>query len=233
MATPAFAIKIKERNAPFLTQPAAAPLINNVQGYITSIEGWLWGKNEPGLAGRLNAIKNDNQFKTYMKGAGAAPANMRTFLLRLDHIAYDIKSAAGNEYECTPVTANVNKKLDNSSATVRDLLGQVIDVCTLQSENENATPTHTIASLPPPNSTYRIDRESITPLPASPRYWTYRIQAGSPTYGGILLQAGVRFNLISVRNALRASLATSSPSVAQGIYVQLSAPAWLNAILSA
>jgi len=232
MATPAFAIKIKERNAPFLTQ-GPVPLITNVQGYIASIEGWLWGKDHPDLVNRLNAIKNDNQFKTFMKGAGAAPPNMRPFLLRLDHIAYDIKSAAGNEYECTPVTANVNKKLDNSSATVRGLLDQVIDLCTLQSESENATPTHTVASLPQPNSTYRIDRESISPPPGTPRYWTYRIQAGAPTYGGILLQAGVRFTLVSVRSALRASLATSSPSVVQGIYVQLTAPAWVNAIVSA
>lgn len=233
MATPAFAVKIKERNTPFLTQPGAAPMVINVQGYIASIEGWLWGKAHADLSNRLDAIKSNPTFKNFMKNGGAIPAPLRPFLLQLDHIAYDIKAATGNEYECTPQTANVNKALDTSSAQIRSMLGQVIDLCTPQSESDSATPTHTIAALPPPQSTYRIDRESISPPPALPRYWTYRIQAGSPTYGGILLQTGVRFTLISVRNALRASLATSSPDVDQGVYVRLTAPAWLNAIVTA
>ena len=61
MATPAFAVKIKEKNVPFLTQGHGTTL-DNVRGYIASIEGWLWGKANNDITNRLNAIKNDGTF---------------------------------------------------------------------------------------------------------------------------------------------------------------------------
>jgi hypothetical protein len=233
MATPAFAVKIKEKNVPFLTQAGAFNTLDNVRGYIASIEGWLWGHANANLRGRLDAIKNDNGFKHIMNpgGHGAAPGGLLPFMRRLDHIAYDIKDAAGNEYECTPITLNVAKNLDTSNGATRDALGGLIDRFMEKSENDGAAPTHTIVHLQPPDATYRIDRESLSAIPA-PRYWTYRIQVGGSTHGGIEMQSKVVFTLASVQAALRSSLASSAPNAA-GFYVRLSAPQWLTDILNA
>lgn len=231
MATPAFAVKVKEKNVPFLTQGHGTTL-DNVRGYIASIEGYLWGKANAGLTNRLNAIKNDATFKNFMKVPnGAAPPGLRPYLLKLDHIAYDIKDAAGNEYECTAVTANVNKALDNSNNGIRTAFDGLINTFMIRSEADSAAPIQTIVHLPPPNKTYRIDRENLSALPA-PRFWTYRIQAGEQTYGGILLQSRVLFTLASVHAALSASLNSSAPGQA-GVYVRLSAPQWLTDIINA
>lgn len=135
MATPAFAIKIKDKNVPFLTQGHNNTL-DNVRGYITSIDAWLWGHQNAGITNRLNAIKNDSTFKNLMKPQfGAVPQNMRKFILQLDHIAYDIKVAAGNEYECTPVTQNEAKTLSTSNAQMRTDLGGLIDIFPENSQN--------------------------------------------------------------------------------------------------
>src|SRR6266702_3358963 len=231
MATPAFAVKIKEKNVPFLTQGHGTNL-DNVRGYIASIEGWLWGKGNADLTNRLNAVKNDGTFKNFMKvPAGAAPPGLKPFMLRLDHIAYDIKDAAGNEYECTPITANVAKTLHPSNNEIRNAFDGLINTFMVRSEGDGAAPIQTIVHLPPPNKTYRIDRENLSALPA-PRSWTYRIQAGEQTYGGILLQTKILFTLTSVQAALRSSLASSAPGLA-GFYVRLSAPQWLTDIVNA
>jgi hypothetical protein len=233
MATPALAVKIKEKNVPFLTQTGVFNNLDNVRGYIASIEGWLWGHANADLSGRLNAIKGDAGFKHIMNqgGHGAVPGGMIPYMRRLDHIAYDIKDAARNEYECTAVTANVAKDLDTSNNAVRDDLGGLIATFMERSEGDGAIPIQTIVHLPAPNSTYRIDRENLSANPA-PRYWTYRIQVGTATYGGILMQTKVLFTLASVQNALRSSLASSAPNTA-GFYVRLSAPQWLTDILNA
>jgi hypothetical protein len=229
MATPAFAVKIKEKNVPFLSQGHNNTL-DNVRGYIASIEGWLWGKQNAAIANRLNAIKNDAQFKNFMKPQfGAVPQGMRRFILQLDHIAYDIKAASGNEYECTPVIQNEAKTLSTSNAQLRTDLGGLIDIFSEHSQNDGAAQTQTIVQLPPPNKTYRIDREQLSNPPA-PRYWTYRIQVGSSTYGGIYMQSNICFTLVSVRNALRTSLNSSGPDQ-NAIYVRLSAPQWLTDIV--
>src|SRR5277367_3570448 len=165
MATPAFAVKIKEKNVPFLIQ--GHNTLDNVRGYIASIEGWLWGKQNVALTNRLNAIKNDATFKNLMKPQfGAVPQGMRRFILQLDHIAYDIKAAANNEYECTPVTQNVAKTLSTSNAQLRSDLGGLIDIFPENSQNDSASQTQTIVQLPSPNKTYRIDREQLSDPPA-------------------------------------------------------------------
>jgi hypothetical protein len=233
MATPAYAIKIKDKNVAFLTQAGVFSTLDNVRGYIASIEGWLWGHANANLTSRLDAIKKDTQFKHMMSqpAHGAAPGGMLPFMRKLDHIAYDIKDAAGNEYECTAITANVAKALDTSNNAVRDDLDGLINTFMERSEGDGAAPIQTIVHLPPPNATYRIDRENLSAAPA-PRYWTYRIQVGTATYGGILMQTKVQFALASVQNALRSSLASSAPDTA-GFYVRLSAPQWLTDILNA
>ena len=233
MATPAYAVKVKDKNVAFLTQAGVFSTLDNVRGYIASIEGWLWGHANANLTSRLDAIKKDPQFKHMMNqpAHGAAPGGMLPFMRKLDHIAYDIKDAAGNEYECTAVSLNVAKALDTSSGAVRDALGGLIDRFMERSEGDGATPTHTIVHLPPPDTTYRIDRESLSAIPA-PRYWTYRIQVGGATYGGIEMQSKVLFTLASVQTALRSSMASSAPTIA-GFYVRLSAPQWLTDILNA
>lgn len=233
MATPAFAVKIKEKNTPFLTQTPGRTL-DNVLGYIASIEGWLWGHADPNLSNRLNAIKNDAQFKNFMKqpGTTVAPGGLLPFMRRLDHIAFDIKEAAGNDYEVNaPVTANVAKVLDQSNGGIRDTFTGLIGTFMERYQGDGAAPIQTIVHLPPPNKTYRIDRENLSALPA-PRYWTYRIQAGELTYGGILMQSNVTFTLAAVQGALRTSLASSAPGQ-NGIYVRLSAPQWLTDIVNA
>jgi hypothetical protein len=231
MGTASNAIPIKNRNAAFLS-PGLGTSLADVRGYIASIEGYLWGHADPGLTARVNAVKNDAQFKNLMKSTNPfAQATLRPFMLKLDRIAYDIKKAAGNEYECAAVTANVPKSLDVSNDSMRGDFGTLIDMCTLRTESESATPIHTIVNLPPPKTTCRIDRESQSALPA-PRFWTFRLQAGTKTYGGILLQSNVLFSLNAVRTAMRSSVASSAPAVA-GFYVQLSAPPWLTAILTA
>jgi hypothetical protein len=231
MATPALAVKIKEKNVPFLIQGHGITL-DNVRGYIASIEGWLWGKANAAITNRLNAIKNDGTFKNFMKTTvGPAPNAMRPFLLKLDHIAYDIKDAAGNEHECTPLAVNVPKNLHPSNNEMRNAFDGLINTFMVTSEADSAAPIQTIVHLPPPNKTYRIDRENLSALPA-PRYWTYRIQAGEQTYGGILLQSRVLFTLTSVQAALRSSLASSAPGLV-GSYVRLSAPQWLTEIVNA
>jgi hypothetical protein len=231
MATPASAVKIKDKNVPFLVQGNNNTL-DNVRGYLASIEGWLWGHQDAAITNRLNAIKNDAQFKNFMKPQfGAVPQGMRRFLLKLDHIAYDIKEAAGNEYECTPMTQNEGKTLSTSNAQLRTDLNGLIDIFPENSQGDGAAQTQTIVQLPSPNKTYRIDREQLSNPPA-PRFWTYRIQVGSSTYGGIYMQSNICFTLVSVRNALRNSLNSSAPDQ-NGFYVRLSAPQWLTDIVSA
>jgi hypothetical protein len=233
MASPAFAVKIKEKNTPFLTQTPGRTL-DNVNGYIASIEGWLWGHPDASITNRLDAIKNDVQFKNFMKLAGhtQAPIGLRPFMLRLDHIAYDIKDAAGNEYECSmPITANVAKTLSNSNNEIRAAFDGLIGRFVERNQGDDAAGIQTVVHLDPPNKTYRIDRENLSALPA-PRYWTYRIQAGELTYGGMLMQSKVLFSVPAVQGALRASLATSAPGQ-NGIYVRVSAPQWLTDILNA
>ncbi|HMD20900.1 MAG TPA: hypothetical protein VKH40_11285 [Alloacidobacterium sp.] len=230
MATPTQAIKIKEKNVPFLIQ--ANQTFDNVRRYITSIEGWLWGNQNVGIANRLSAIQNDPQFKNLMKTqAGPVPQGMRQFILRLDHIAYDIKVAAHNQYECTPATANETKTLSTSNAQLRNNLDGLINIFPENSQNDGAAQTQTIVQLPSPNKTYRIDREQLSNPPA-PRFWTYRIQVGTSTYGGIYMQSNICFTLISVRNALRTSLNSSSPD-GNPVYVKLNAPQWLTDIVNA
>jgi len=229
MATPAFAVKIKDKNVPFLIQ--GHNTYDNVRGYITSIEGWLWGKQNAGITNRLNAIKNDPTFKNLMKNQGQVTAQMRPFILKLDHIAFDIKALANNDYECTPITLTVAKTLSTSNAQLRSDLGGLIDIFPENSQNDTAAQTQTIVHLPSPNKTYRIDREQLSDLP-SPRYWTYRIQVGSSTYGGIYMQSNITFTLASVRNALRTSLSSSGPDQ-NAVYVRLSAPQWLTDIMNA
>lgn len=233
MATPAFAVKIKEKNTPFLTQTPGR-ILNNVLGYIASIEGWLWGHPDAGISNRLNAVKNNAQYKNFMNQAGttAAPAGLRPFMLRLDHIAYDIKETAGNEYECNaPVSANVAKGLDQSNGGIRDAFNGLIGTFVERYQGDGAAAIQTVVHLPPPNKTYRIDRENLSALPA-PRYWTYRVQAGDLTYAGMLMQSNVTFTVAAVQGALRTSLASSAPGQA-GVYVRLSAPQWLTDIVNA
>jgi hypothetical protein len=233
MATPSLAVKIKEKNTPFLTQTPGR-ILNNVLGYIASIEGWLWGHPDAGITNRLNAIKNDAQYKNLMKqpGTSAAPPAMRPFMLRLDRIAYDIKEASGNEYECSiPISANIAKVLDQSNGGIRASFNGLIGTFVENYQGDGAAGIQTVVHLPHPNTTYRIDRETLSALPA-PRYWTYRIQAGALTYGGMEMQSNVLFTVAAVQGALRASLTSSTPGQ-NGVYVRLSAPPWLTDIVNA
>jgi len=231
MATPAFAVRIQLKSVPFLTQ-APGNTLDNVRGYIASLEGWLWGKGNHAIETRLNAIKNDVQFKNLMKNPhGPATLALRPFMLKLDRIAYDIKEVVGNEYECTPITVNVAKPLDVSNGEGRATLQGLIAVFQENYQGDGAAGIQTVVNLPKPNSTYRIDRENLS-LPPVPRYWTYRVQVVTNTYGGMLMQSNITFTLASVRAALNSSLASSAPGLA-GVYIRLSAPQWLTDIVNA
>jgi hypothetical protein len=89
-----------------------------------------------------------------------------------------------------------------------------------------------------PQTTFRIDRENVSALPA-PRYWTYRLQNGTAVNGGILMETGITFRLADVLLAFTSSnqsvalAAQGQPNVATGFYVQLSAPEWLRRIATA
>jgi hypothetical protein len=137
-----------------------------------------------------------------------------------------------------PATDNVPKNLTRTTANDRDLLDDVILLFQENSCAANEAAIQTVAHLPPPNATYRIDRENVSAAPA-PRYWTYRLQIGGDVNGGILMEADVVFRLADVRSALTNSnrsvalRAAREPNIAGGNYVRLSAPAWLRGIMAA
>lgn len=252
MVVAADAVKIQRRTVPFLT---VAPFTAaSVRGYVASIEGYLWGKNDgasPALRVRLDAVKTHPGFVHWLAqrethATAWAACNLddalvmplRTCLLQLDHIALDIKTAAGNPYLCTPITANVARDLTRTSQAHRDMLDDVIDLFAASSCADGEAPIQTVAHLPPPNTTFRIDRENLSAAPA-PRYWTFRLQNGAATNGGILMETGVNFRIDDLRAAWRSSLASvaiaaqGQPGVATGHYVRCSAPAWLRQIVAA
>ncbi|HEU0301212.1 MAG TPA: hypothetical protein VFR37_17235 [Longimicrobium sp.] len=246
------AVKIRLSNVDFLTiNPFSAA---NVRGYIASIEGYLWGKTDGVSAGyrnRLDAVKNDGELKRWLgerdSGAEAwAPHNVddggmalvRPLLLQLDHIAFDIKNTSGDPYLCTPITANVPKQLTCTTQSVRDNLNSVINLFNENSCVANQAPIQTVVHLPPPNTTFRIDRENLSAPPA-PRYWTYRLQNGGDTNGGILMEIDIDFSIDALRAVWRTSLQSvplripGAPALGNGNYVRCSAPAWLRSIVTA
>lgn len=246
------AIKIQQRSVPFLTQ-AAAVQPAQIRGYVNSLTGYCWGKADgatAALKARVDAVTSDHGFMTWLNARDTpttayAPTNtaghpLIALLLRLDHVAYDIKEAANRDHGhlCTPVTANVAKTLTRVSAGDRDMLGDVIDLFADNSCDPGEAPIQTVASLPPPNRTYRIDRENVSAAPA-PRYWTYRLQIGGAVNGGILMETGIVFDIAAVRAAFTASRdsvdlkAAGQPGTAAGHFVRLSAPQWLRDILAA
>jgi hypothetical protein len=252
MAVTADAVRTQNRDVPFLSvAPFSAAA---VRGYVASIEGYLWRKNDgvaPGLRERLGTIKADGAFRHFLgqrenDDTAWVPSNLddaqvmplRTRLLQLDHIALDIKSAAGQTYLCTPVTVNVPKDLTRTTQDDRALLSEVIGLFKDSSCADGEADTQTVANLPAPQKTYRIDREKLSAAPA-PRYWTYRLQKGGETNGGILMETGVDFVIADLRAAFLSSLqsvalkAQGQPGIATGHYVRCSAPDWLRRIVAA
>jgi hypothetical protein len=159
-------------------------------------------------------------------------------LQQLDHIALDIKEAALHAYLCTPVLANVPKQLTKTNAADRALLDDVISSFSETSCAVNQAAIQTVAHLPAPQTTYRIDRENLSAAPA-PRYWTYRLQIGGNVNGGILMETGISFKLADLKDAFTASnrsvplLTQGQPALGTGHYVRVSAPDWLREIVAA
>ena len=261
LASPA--VKVQFNIVPFLTADNGVAFGSNVasgavsaadvRGYIASIEGYLWRKADGASAGlrvRLDAVKADGGLKHWLgqrdtPATAYAPLPMGALgpgvlgpLRTLDHIALDLKDAAGHTYHCAPIPANVAKLLDKVSGAERQLLQDTVALFTVTSCANGEAPIQTVCHLPPPQSTYRIDREQLSAAPA-PRYWTYRLQKGGEANAGIELETGVDFVLADIRQAFNHSLASvplkaqGQVAQAQGSYRRLSAPAWLRAILAA
>lgn len=257
------AVKVQFNNVPFITADVGVNFGANastgtvsaadVRGYIASIEGYLWRKTDgvsAGLRTRLNAVKSDGGLKFWLGQrdttataylpvpVGALGVGTLGALRKLDHIALDLKAAAGNTYYCTPDADNVTKLLDRVSGAERALLQNAVALFNITSCAENEAPIQTVCQLAPPESTNRIDREQISGAPA-PRYWTYRLQKGGEANAGILMETGIDFVLADIRQAFLDSLASVPLRVqgqvakANGFYRRLSAPAWLRAILAA
>ncbi len=234
-------ISVQLSSTPFITQSA---FISNqlVKTYFNSVNSALQGKTGVGYGPSITCVGNlrkNGILKAVLAAADAtstsnnpAGAPVRPLLLRLDKIAYEIKALANHQFYVQPGTAAVNKTLSTSNAEVREVFAGLITQFGESYQNDTAAATQTLVNAKPPNSTYRIDRESLSALPA-PRYWTYRIQAGGFTYGGIEMESCIHFRIVDVRAALTASLNSSLTGQGPARYVRLSAPQWLRDILAA
>jgi hypothetical protein len=261
MAITADAVRIKNNDVAFLTCPAGEQFMGGattgnvsaaqVRGYIASIKGYLWNRHDAAsnaLRARLDAVETDLQLKHWLslyaidgtawnEVAVTSPAVPSQQLRLLDHIALDLKEAAGHAYLCTPLTQNVVKTLNKPNQALRTDLAAVIALFNENSQNAAAAPIQTVAG--PLNGSQRIDREQLT----NGTHWTYRLQADTlivgGTYGGILMQVDIDFDIAALRTAFTTSMnsvplrAPGQVATAQGFYVQVDAPAWLAAIVAA
>jgi hypothetical protein len=255
-------VKIQNNNIPFLTCPGGVHFGANlstgsasaaqIRGYIASIEGYLWHKNDgvaDGFRDRLQTIKDDQQLKHWLNQRDTphtayVPVPMTiglailTQLRQLDHIALDIKEAAGHAYLCTPVTQNVARTLTRTTNSERAFLATAINRFEEDSCAPNQAPIQTVAHEDPPNTTYRIDRENLSTV-GTTQYWTYRLQSGGNVHGGILMEVNVSFPIAQLQQAFTNSLqstpvkAPNQSANANGFYVQISAPQWLRDIIAA
>ena len=234
-------IAVQQSSVPFLTQ---SQFISNVmvKAYLYSIDSHLQGKGGVGytaLGTALDTIRNNTQMKNVLDaannpaiGRNAAPGGVRPLLLSLDKIAYKLKGLAGHQFYVQAVTANVPKTLSTTNSEMRDVFTDLIGQFNEFHQGDGAAATQTLVNAPPPNTTWRIDRESLSAGPGT-RYWTYRIQAGSKTFGGIEMQCNVYFKILDVRAALTTSLNSTLTGHAPSRYVRLTAPQWLTDILNA
>ncbi|MGA7236361.1 MAG: hypothetical protein WBY44_11820 [Bryobacteraceae bacterium] len=229
-------VSVQQSSTPFITQ---SPFISNQMAklYFNSIDSYLQGKAGGGyttLVTCVDNIRNNGIMKAVFTGLAGNPCGpaARPYLLRLDKVAYEIKALAGHQVYVQPVTGATNRTLSTTNAEVREVFAGLIDRFPESYQGDGAAATQTIVHAQPPNSTYRIDRESLSAAPA-PRYWTYRIQAGSPTYGGIEMESNIYFKVVDVRAALIASLNSTLTGHGPARYVRLSAPQWLRDILAA
>jgi hypothetical protein len=200
------------------------------------------------MRGRLTNVETNLQLRHWL-GQYATPQTAWTpvaltdhglpiqQLKQLDHIALDLKDAAGHPYLCTPQTQQVQKQLNKLTNAVRGELEEVINLFNENSQTAGAAARQTVAG--PLRGSQRIDREELT----NGTHWTYRLQADTlvagGTHGGILMQVDVAFVLADLRQAFTDSMrsvplrAPNAQTVAQGFYVQIDAPAWLTGILAA
>jgi hypothetical protein len=234
-------IAVQLSSTPFITQSA---FISNqqVKTYFNSVNSALQGKGGGGYAQLLTCVANlkkNGNFKAVLAAADAtstasnpAGATVRPLLLRLDKVAYELKALANHQLYVQPATAAVNKTLSTSNGEVRDVFAGLITQFGESYQIDTAAATQTLVNAKPPNTTYRIDRESLSAQPA-PRFWTYRIQAGGMTYGGIEMESCIHFRIVDVRAGLTASLNSTLTGQGPARYVRLSAPQWLRDILAA
>jgi hypothetical protein len=234
-------IAVQQASVPFLTQ---SPFISNimVKAYLYSIDSQLQGKGGvayTALVTSLDTIRNNGLMKNLLTAAGnpttganAAPGGIRPLLLSLDKIAYQLKGLAGHQFYTQAVSANVTKTLSTTNAEMRGVFTNLIGQFNECYQGDGAAATQTIVHAPPPNTTWRIDRESLSAGPGT-RYWTYRIQAGSATFGGMEMQCNVYFKILDVRAALTTSLNSTLTGQGPARYVRLTAPQWLTDILNA
>lgn len=251
------AVSIIKQTTPLLTCPAGLTFGTTIttgvvsaakaRGYIASVEGYLWGHDQGDWRVRMNAIKANAELKYWL---GQRDTDTTAYvehpvaglvlpvvqqLRRVDKLILDMKAAAGQPFRFTPVTENIARDLTRPTTAEKDRLAEVIALFDIARCLANETPVVTVCSLSPPNTTYRIDREVLNPHDGR-QYWTYRLQKGSPTHGGIQMEVGVTFPVADLREAFTDSLnsvplkAAGQSATATGFYVRVSYPTWLRQI---
>lgn len=256
------AVRIQRSTVALLTCPAGLTFgttlttgrvtAADVRGYIASVEGYLWGHDQDDWRIRINAVKADAGLRHWLNqhAEDTMGSAHRQYLLtaldlpvlqqlrRLDRLALDIKADAGHPFRFTPVTENVARDLTRPTAPEKALLRDVIALFDIARCEANEQPIVTVCNLDPPNTTYRIDREQKNPH-GGRDYWTYRLQKGAPTHGGVQMEVGVTFDPADLRDAFTDSLdsvplkAPGQPATATGHYVRVSYPAWLREVEAA